>query len=68
MEDDGNVINVIDHDVTPVDVLDPKIEQLPSTGGIGTIVITVTAAVGMAGFLTLFLYNRKKRKEEADKK
>ena len=68
IEDDGNVINVIDHDVTPVDVLDPKIEQLPSTGGIGTIVITVTAAVGMAGFLTLFLYNRKKRKEEADKK
>lgn len=64
----GNVINVINHEVDPVNIVDPKIQALPSTGGIGTIVITVIAAIGMAGFLTLFLYNRKKRKEEADKK
>ena len=67
-EDTGNVINVINHEVDPVNIVDPKIQALPSTGGIGTIVITVIAAIGMAGFLTLFLYNRKKRKEEADKK
>ncbi len=64
----GAVKNTITADIAPVEIVDPRIAALPSTGGIGTIVITVVASIGMAGFLTLYIVNRKKKKEESDKK
>ena len=48
----------------PAEVVDTSLATLPSTGGAGTIAITLIAAVGMGGFLTLYLVNRKKSKKE----
>lgn len=37
-----------------------KLQKLPSTGGRGTVAITLIASISAAGFLTLFLKSRKK--------
>lgn len=37
-----------------------KLQRLPSTGGRGTVAITLIASISAAGFLTLFLKSRKK--------
>lgn len=58
------VVNTIITTVTPAEVVDTQLAVLPATGGVGTIIITVTAAAGMTLFLTIYLVNRKKRKNE----
>ncbi len=45
----------------PAEIVDTKLASLPSTGGVGTIALTIVAAVGMGGFLTLYLVNKKKK-------
>jgi LPXTG-motif cell wall-anchored protein len=58
------IVNTITTNVTPAEVVDTPLAALPATGGAGTIAITLIAAVGMGGFLTLYLVNRKKSKKE----
>ena len=62
--DDGSVTNTITPNVTPVEIIDTQLAALPATGGEGTIAITVGGAIGMAGFLTLYIANKKKKKAE----
>lgn len=52
--------------ITPVEIVNPKLAGLPSTGGAGTIAITIGAGIGMAGFLTLYIINKKKKDDEAE--
>ena len=67
-ETTGEVTNALSDykDITPVEIINPKLAGLPSTGGAGTIAITVGAAIGMAGFLTLYIVNKKKKDDEAE--
>ena len=58
------VVNAITTNVTPAEVVDTQLATLPATGGAGTIALTLFAAVGMGGFLTLYLINKKKNKKE----
>ena len=63
----GNVTNTITtayDSITPVEIVNTKLAALPSTGGEGTIAITIGGAVGMAGFLTLYIANKRKKKAE----
>ena len=62
--DQDVVVNTIITTVTPAEVVDTQLAVLPATGGVGTIIITVTAAAGMTLFLTIYLVNRKKRKND----
>lgn len=58
-----NFVNADDitvSDVSPIAIINTRADVLPSTGGAGTIVLTTVAGVGMAGFLALHLYNKKK--------
>ena len=48
--------------VSAGEVVDTKIAELPATGGAGTIALTIGAAIGMGGFLTLFIIMKKKGK------
>ena len=60
----GDVTNVITPDnanTNPIAVVNTTLAALPNTGGIGTIIITVVAALGMGLFLTLFIVSRKKK-------
>jgi len=64
-DDDGNVVNFITVDpMNPVEIVNTPLAELPSTGGEGTIALTVGGAIGMAGFLTLYIANKKKKKAE----
>lgn len=62
--DMDTVVNTITTNVTPAEVVDTPLATLPSTGGAGTIALTLVAATGMGGFLTLYLVNKKKSKKE----
>ena len=64
INDDDTVTNKIVPTVTPVEIVDTQLAALPATGGEGTIAITVGGALGMAGFLTLYITNKKKKKAE----
>ena len=61
---DDTVTNSIVPTVTPVEIVDTQLAALPATGGEGTIAITIGGALGMAGFLTLYITNKKKKKAE----
>ena len=61
---DDTVTNSIVPTVTPVEIVDTQLAALPATGGEGTIAITIGGALGMAGFLTLYIANKKKKKAE----
>lgn len=45
-------------------IKDSSLQRLPSTGGAGTIAITLIASAGMAGFLTVHFANKKKKLAE----
>ena len=66
VDDDGNVTNAITTSITPAEIVNTSLAVLPSTGGLGTIIITVIAAGGMAIFLTIFIVNRRKRSSKED--
>ena len=55
------VVNEVTIVTTPAEVVNTKLAALPSTGGVGTIALTIVAAVGMGGFLTLYIVNKKKK-------
>ena len=58
------VVNTATTNVSPAEVVDTQLAVLPATGGVGTIAITLFAAIGMGGFLTIFIINKKKSKKE----
>lgn len=62
--DFDTVVNTGTTNVTPTEVVDTQLAALPATGGAGTIALTLFAAVGMGGFLTLYLVNKRKNKKE----
>ena len=61
----GAVTNNITSVVTPVEVVDVKLQTLPSTGAAGTLGLTAVAAAGMAIFFTLSRNGKKKEEKEA---
>jgi len=63
VNEDGSVDNEVEQDDgnTPLAIVDTKLASLPSTGGVGTIAITVGASIGMAVFLSVFIVNKKKK-------
>ena len=60
------VVNTITTNIAPAEIIDTKIAELPSTGGMGTIILTVVSAMGMALFLTVYLANRRKKEQDED--
>ena len=74
-EDDadyGDVTNKITYStkdeniVTTTEIVDTRLATLPATGGAGTIMLTIGASVGMAGFLSLYIVNKKKKRAAAE--
>lgn len=61
---DGTVTNNITKVVTPAEIVDTKLAELPSTGGSGTVVLTIVAAAGMAMFLVVFIANKRKKNDQ----
>ena len=64
---DGSVTNeiVIVNDVyNPVAIVNTTLAILPSTGGAGTIMLTVGASIGMAIFLTIHIASKRKKREQ----
>ena len=45
---------------TPAEIVNTQLATLPTTGGVGTIVISVVAGLGMAVFLTIFVISKKR--------
>lgn len=63
---DGQITNNIDaNSVAPIEIVDVKLQTLPSTGAAGTLGLTAVAAAGMAIFFTLSR-NGKKKEEKAE--
>lgn len=56
---DGSVTNTITRNDAPVVIQDARLQSLPSTGGRGTIVITLVALAGMTGFVIIHKASRK---------
>lgn len=50
----------------PAEVVDTPLANLPSTGGAGTIALTLVSATGMGAFFTFYMINRKKKKNNED--
>ena len=46
----------------PAEVVDTPLATLPSTGGAGTIALTLVSATGMGAFFILYMINKKKKK------
>jgi len=65
INDDGSVTNNItsDDNNTPVSIINTTLSKLPSTGGAGTIALTIFASLGMAVFLTMFIVSKKKKQK-----
>ncbi len=57
-----DVINAID----PAEIVNTTLVELPSTGGMGTIIITVLSAIGMGGFLIIFIVSIRKKNRKED--
>lgn len=60
-EKDGSVTNKITRTDAPIAIVDSKFQNLPSTGGRGTVVLTLAATAGMAGFLAIYITSKKKK-------
>ena len=60
---EGNVTNVISPSCEPCEIINTQLAALPATGGVGTIIITILAAVGMGVFLTIFIVSIKKKND-----
>ena len=52
--------------ITPAEIVNTRLATLPTTGGVGTIVISVVAGLGMAVFLTIFVISKKKKAKKID--
>lgn len=65
VNDDGSVTNDIDLNDDAhrtLSIINTKLAELPSTGGAGTILLTVISSLGMAIFLAVFINSKRKRK------
>ena len=63
VNNDGSVTNEIVYHINEGEqlaIINTELARLPSTGGIGTILLTVISSAGMAAFLAMFLINKKK--------
>ena len=63
VNDDGSVTNEIiylNNEENQLTIINTELAKLPSTGGIGTIMLTIISSAGMAAFLAMFLVNKKK--------
>lgn len=68
---DGSVTNeitIVNNINKPVAIVNTTLALLPSTGGAGTVMITVVGSLGMAIFLSLFIANRRKSNANQKKK
>lgn len=64
---DGQITNNINaSSVTPIEIVDVKLQTLPSTGAAGTLGLTAAAAAGMAIFFTLSRNGKKKEEKKAN--
>ena len=59
-------ISQITPTVTPAEIVNTTLATLPTTGGVGTIIISVVAGLGMAVFLTIFVISKKKKAKKID--
>ena len=50
----------------PAEVVDTPLATLPSTGGAGTIALTLVSATGMGAFFTLYMINKKKKSKKEE--
>ncbi len=55
-----SLVNDNPNDFIPVEIVNTTLATLPITGGMGTIIISVIAGLGMAIFLTVFIVSKKK--------
>ena len=62
--DFDRIVNVTTATINPAEIIDTPLAALPSTGGAGTIAITVGAALGMGVCLSIYLTNKKKKISE----
>lgn len=62
--DFDTVVNTTTATINPAEIVDTVLIALPSTGGVGTILITVSAALGMGIFLSIYLVNKKRKISE----
>lgn len=62
---DGNVKNDVSKTQATVNIVDPKIQGLPSTGARGALVLSLVGACGMSFFLAMYMKNGKKNKKQA---
>ena len=64
-EEDGSVTNDLITDPgtnDPLLIINTDLPELPTTGGIGTILLTVVATLGMAYFMTMYLSNKRNKR------
>ena len=56
------VVNTTTTNIIPAEVVDTSLATLPSTGGVGTVALTLVSATGMGAFFILYMINKKKKK------
>lgn len=56
------VVNTTTANIIPAEVVDTSLATLPSTGGVGTVALTLVSATGMGAFFILYMINKKKKK------
>ena len=62
----NNGIEDVTNAIDPAEIVNTTLVELPSTGGMGTIIITVLSAIGMGGFLIIFIVSIRKKNRKED--
>lgn len=62
----NNGIEDVTNAIDPAEIVNTTLVVLPSTGGMGTIIITVLSAIGMGGFLIIFIVSIRKKNRKED--
>ncbi len=62
----NNGIEGVTNAIDPAEIVNTTLVELPSTGGMGTIIITVLSAIGMGGFLIIFIVSIRKKNRKED--
>jgi len=64
VNEDGSVTNtivIVNDDSNKLEIINTTLSKLPSTGGMGTVLITIIGSIGMTYFFTMFVISRKKK-------
>jgi len=64
VNEDGSVTNnivIVNDNSSKFAIINTTLSKLPTTGGMGTVLITIMGSVGMAYFFTMFIMSRKKK-------